>query len=164
MEAVDPGREMVEIARRRVGAAPVRFHVGRFEDVELPECGFGAVFSATAFHWVDPAVGSSEAGRCCVQAASSRCSPISAGRSELDAEFLAAWREVLPEAARWSSRDERTLWEGAEARRGNVSELWALARPAGARQRPEAAELFGDARVSSVQIKSGASRSGDVLP
>ena len=35
----------------------MRFHVARFEDVALPEGAYDAVFSATAFHWVDPAVG-----------------------------------------------------------------------------------------------------------
>src|SRR3954452_2757787 len=58
VDAVDPGAGMIEVARRRVGsAADVNFLVGRFEDVELPEAPFAAAFSATAFHWVDPALG-----------------------------------------------------------------------------------------------------------
>ena len=123
------------------------FHVGRFEDVELPDGGFGAVFSATAFHSGDPAVGWSKAARVLRPGGILALLAYIGGRSELDAGFLAAWREVLPEAARWSSRDERTLWEGAEARRGNVSELWAwLAQRELATA--EAAELFGDARGS----------------
>ena len=58
VDAVDPGPRMIELAKRRVGDRDdVRFHVGRFEDVPLPEKAFDAVFSATAFHWVDPLVG-----------------------------------------------------------------------------------------------------------
>ena len=34
VEAVDPGPSMVDAARRRVGDADVRFHLGRFEDVD----------------------------------------------------------------------------------------------------------------------------------
>jgi SAM-dependent methyltransferase len=41
----------------------VDFHVGTFEDVALPERIFDAVFSTTAFHWVDPAVGWAKAAR-----------------------------------------------------------------------------------------------------
>ena len=58
VDAVDPGPRMIEQARRRVGGNDdVRFHIGRFEDVALPEAAFDALFSATAFHWVDPRVG-----------------------------------------------------------------------------------------------------------
>jgi ubiquinone/menaquinone biosynthesis C-methylase UbiE len=152
VEAVDPGREMVEIARRRVGAAPVRFHLGRFEDVELPEGEFGAVFAATAFHWVDPAVGWWKAARLLRPGGILALLAYIGGRSELDAEFLAAWRAVLPDAAGWYSRDDRTLWEGAEARRGNVSEVWTwLTRREVATA--EAAELFDDVRISTVRIE-----------
>jgi ubiquinone/menaquinone biosynthesis C-methylase UbiE len=57
VDAVDPGPNMIEAARRRLGETDaVTFHVGRFEDVRLPAHAFDAVFSATAFHWVDPDV------------------------------------------------------------------------------------------------------------
>jgi ubiquinone/menaquinone biosynthesis C-methylase UbiE len=152
VDAVDPGPEMVAIARRRVGAAPVSFHVGRFEDVELPDGAFGAVFSATAFHWVDPAVGWSKAARVLRPGGILALLAYVGSRSEFDDVVLAAWRVVLPDAAGWSSRDERTLWEGAEARRGNVSELWTwLTKRELARE--EAAELFGDVRISTVRIE-----------
>jgi SAM-dependent methyltransferase len=55
--AVDPGARMIERARARAGGGAVEFVCGRFEDVALPREHFAAVFSASAFHWVDPAVG-----------------------------------------------------------------------------------------------------------
>jgi len=62
VDAVDPGPNMIAFAARRTGDA-VRFHVGRFEELELPSASFDAVFSATAFHWIDPAVGWTNAHR-----------------------------------------------------------------------------------------------------
>ena len=58
VDAVEPGSNMIEVARRRVNDSDlVRFHLGRFEDVSLPVGLFDAVFSGSAFHWVDPSVG-----------------------------------------------------------------------------------------------------------
>src|SRR5207244_877802 len=55
VEAVEPGANLAELARRRVPSLEV--HAGRFEDVELPESAYDALFSATAFHWVKPEIG-----------------------------------------------------------------------------------------------------------
>ena len=61
VEAVDPGPQMVEVARRRVGDAPgVTFRIERFEDAELPAGGFSAAFSATAFHSTPPTASASK--------------------------------------------------------------------------------------------------------
>jgi SAM-dependent methyltransferase len=151
VEAVDPGRELIEVARRRVGTR-AHFHIARFEDVELPESDFDALFSATAFHWVDPAVGWSKAARLLRPGGVLALLTYVGGLNlEADVEqgFHAAWREVLPEAATWERRDAKAIWEGAEARRDNVSELWAwLERRETAR--PEAAELFEDVTLAKV--------------
>jgi ubiquinone/menaquinone biosynthesis C-methylase UbiE len=153
VDAVDPGPSLVAVARRRVGDAPVRFHLGRFEDVELPDATFEAVFSATAFHWVDPRVGWAKAARLLrPEGTLALLTHVGGWLLELEPEFLAAWREVFPEAALWAARDSETLWRGVEERRANVSEVWAwLSKREIAR--PEAADLFGDVRVESVQIE-----------
>ena len=58
VDAVEPGENMIELARRRLGDTElVRFHVGRFEEVDLALEGYDAVFAASSFHWVDPNVG-----------------------------------------------------------------------------------------------------------
>jgi ubiquinone/menaquinone biosynthesis C-methylase UbiE len=153
VEAVDPGRDLVEIARRRLATSPARFHVARFEDVELPAGAFDAVFSAAAFHWVDPAVGWSKAARLLrrrglLALVAHTGAPILVGLPA----GLAAWREVLPEAATWQPRDAETLWAGVEARRQNVSEVWAwLERHDIAHA--EAAELFEDVDVTKFPVE-----------
>jgi ubiquinone/menaquinone biosynthesis C-methylase UbiE len=152
VEAVDPGRELIAVARRRVGESSAHFHIARFEDVELPDGAFDALFSATAFHWVDPAVGWSKAARLLrPRGVLALLTYVGGLNLEPDVEqgFRAAWREVLPEAATWEPRDAKAIWEGAEARRDNVSELWAwLERREVAR--PEAAELFEDVTLAKI--------------
>jgi ubiquinone/menaquinone biosynthesis C-methylase UbiE len=147
VDAVDPGPHMVEIARRRAPGA--RFEVGSFEDVELPADAFEAVFSATAFHWVDPDVGWAKAARVLRPGGTLALLSLIA---ELTDEILAAWREVLPEAAAWEPHDLEAVRAGARARRGNVSEFWAWL---GMREiaRPEAADLFADVHVSTMPVQ-----------
>jgi SAM-dependent methyltransferase len=55
--AVELGAEMAAVARRNLTGFPgVEVVVSAFEDWTLPDTRFDAVVSATAFHWVDPAV------------------------------------------------------------------------------------------------------------
>lgn len=162
VEAVDPGRELVEIARRRVGSASVRFHLDRFEDVALPAGAFDAVFSAAAFHWIDPAVGWSKAARLLRPGGVLALLMHTGGPHLLGhPRGLAAWREAVPEAATWSPRDPGTLWSGVEARLCNVSEMWAWFERRDI-ARAEAAELFEDVQVARLPIEREAT-SEDVL-
>lgn len=55
--AVELGAALAEVARRNLAPFPgVRVEVGAFETWPLPADRFDAVVSATAFHWIDPAV------------------------------------------------------------------------------------------------------------
>jgi ubiquinone/menaquinone biosynthesis C-methylase UbiE len=158
VEAIDPGPDLVRVAQRNVGTASVQFHVGRFEDVDLPTAAFDAVFSATAFHWVDPEVGWAKA------AAILRPDGVVAlltHVADFEPALLAAWRQVSPEARSWEPPDGQALMAGAEERRGNISELWAwfAQRELG---RPEAARLFRDVRLRTVPIEV-AETTDDVL-
>ena len=149
VEAVDPGRALVRVAERHLGESAVRFHVRRFEDVDLRAAAFAAIFSATAFHWVDPAVGWAKVAHLLRPG---RTLVLLSHTVELDPGTLAAWRQVAPEAAGWVSRDTGTLWEGAEARMANVSELWAwLVKRDIAR--PEAAKLFRDVQLRTARTE-----------
>ena len=151
VEAVDPGAAMVEVARGRLADAPVRFHVAPFAEVDLPERSFEAVFSATAFHWIDPAVGWAKAARLLRSGGVLALLTHVGGGTELDAEYVAAWRAVLPEAAEWVARDPETLRAGAEERRGNVSAVWSWLTHHELSE-PDAADLFADVRISMTRI------------
>ena len=156
VDAVDPGRNMVALARRRVQESDlVRFHIGRFEEVSLPEERFDAVFSAAAFHWVDPKLGWSKAAALLRPGGTlALLQPIDV-RREADGQAMdelgTAFARLAPEVAagRPAPRDEGTIRAGAEERRENVSEVWAwLAHPGLAV--PEAGTLFGPAVLTSV--------------
>ncbi|MGV4981032.1 class I SAM-dependent methyltransferase [Streptomyces sp. NRAIS3] len=55
--AVEAGPHMAAVARRNLaGAAAVDVVTAEFENWPLPKEPFDAVVSATAFHWIDPAV------------------------------------------------------------------------------------------------------------
>ena len=125
VEAVDPGAGMIEVARRRVdSAADVNFLVGRFEDVELPAGAFAAAFSATAFHWVDPTIGWAKVADV-LRPGGTFALLTYTGFSPLDKQIHAVWTDVRPESREWTPRDEKTLFDGIEARLGNVSTAWA---------------------------------------
>jgi SAM-dependent methyltransferase len=156
VDAVDPGSNMIGAAQRRVGEhACVTFHVGRFEDVELA-ADFAALFSATAFHWVDPAVGwpksASHLEPGGVLALLAHCGVHDASNDELHDEFLALLRKHAPDVAETvrPPRDLQAILAGAEERRGNASEVWDwLMGEHHSLAVPEAAKLFADVEVAT---------------
>jgi SAM-dependent methyltransferase len=157
VDAVEPGSNMVEVARRRVdGSGLVRFHLSRFEDVSLPSGQFDAVFSGSAFHWVDPSVGWAKAAALLrpggTLALLQPVGVLDEGDSTAMEELQEAFARLAPEIAgeRPAMRDLATIRAGVEARRENVSEVWAwLAHPGYAV--PEAASLFGPATFRAVR-------------
>src|SRR5271154_1745120 len=55
--ALEPGENLLALARQNLhGAGAVEFVNAQFEDASLPREQYQAVFSASAFHWVDPQV------------------------------------------------------------------------------------------------------------
>jgi SAM-dependent methyltransferase len=147
VDAVDPGEGMLAVARRV--APEATFHNSRFEDVALPAGAFDAAFSATAFHWVDPRVGWAKVARLLRPGGTfallthtvDTTGPIYDG-------FRAAWREAVPDGPDWAPRTIDEQLAGAEARRDNVSEVWAwfCHRDLGV---PEAVALFDDVSIAT---------------
>ncbi len=158
--AVEPGENLVRLAGQNLaGAGPgsgsVEFVNARFEDVALPSGYFRAVFSASALHWVDPAVGWRKIAD--VLTAGGTLALLSyfgvdepRSRDDQDA-MLAAMARVAPDiAAGWPTyRDIDGMLEGVERRSGNVSEVWAWLGSYDMAQ-DEAARLFGDMQVALV--------------
>ena len=61
---VELGENLAATARRNLAAYPrVEVRIGDFEETPLPEGSFDLLISATAFHWVDPAVAYPKAAR-----------------------------------------------------------------------------------------------------
>jgi ubiquinone/menaquinone biosynthesis C-methylase UbiE len=158
IDAVDPGANMIRLAERRVGkGADVRFHLGRFEDVALPDAAFSAVFSATAFHWIEPEVGWARAARLLapggVLALLQHCAVWESSTVDDWRALHSALVKVAPEiGSRWPElRDTDTILDGAAARSDNISEVWSwIGRHeltiAGA------ARLFDDVRITTVPV------------
>jgi ubiquinone/menaquinone biosynthesis C-methylase UbiE len=158
--AVEPGGNLIRLAGQNLavtgsGSGSVEFVNARFEDAALP-CGyFRAVFSASALHWVDPAVGWQKiAGALAPGGTLALLSyfGVDEPRSRDDqVAMLAAIAKVAPEiAACWPVyRDIDGTLAGVERRRGNVSEVWAWLGSYDMAQ-DDAARLFGDVQVALV--------------
>jgi SAM-dependent methyltransferase len=151
--AVEPGRNLISLAGK--AAAGVEFVNRRFEEAELPAEAFSAVFSAAAFHWLDPDVSWRKVARSLAPGgllALIQFCGVDDPATAPDADALiSALAGAAPEiAAQWPPlRDLETILAGAGDRRGNVSEVWAwvASRPVA---RDYAAALFEDAEISVV--------------
>ena len=130
--AVEPGKSLRGLAEENLdGLGPVEFVNARFEDAALPRGHFRAVFSASAFHWLDPEVSWQKAA--CVLAGGGtlvllQYCGLEEERSRRDLEeLMAILARTVPEiAAEWPRyRDLAAIVAGVAQRRENVSEVWA---------------------------------------
>jgi SAM-dependent methyltransferase len=142
------------LARQNLeGAGELEFVNAKFEDALLPREQFRAVFSASAFHWVDPKVSWQKAADVLVPGgtlALVQYFGLEEPRSKRDQEaVLAAMRKAAPDvAANWPAyRDLDATLAGIGQRSGNVSEVWAWlgSHDVGL---DYAGRLFGDVRVA----------------
>jgi ubiquinone/menaquinone biosynthesis C-methylase UbiE len=156
--ALEPGKQLISLAAQKLQAAPgMEFVNARFEDAQLPDGSFRAVFSASAFHWIDPEVSWEKVARVLVPGgtlALIQYCGLEHERSIHDQEtLLSALARIAPEvAADWpASRDLAATIAGAEERRENVSEVWTWL---GSRDvaRPDASRLFCDVQISAVPV------------
>ena len=130
--AVEPGEHLISLAEQNLGGpGEVEFVNVRFEDAQLPHERFRAMFSASAFHWIDPEVSWEKAASALVPGgtlALIQYCGLQEERSLRDQEvLLSTLARIAPEiAANWPSyRDLAATVAGAEQRRENVSEVWA---------------------------------------
>jgi SAM-dependent methyltransferase len=152
--AIEPGKTLIALARQNLeGTGPVDFVHAQFEDAVLPRARFQAVFSASAFHWIDPKVGWQKVADVLVPGgtlALVQYCGIADPRSQQDQEaILAAIGRVDPQvAAQWPTyRDIDATLAGMEQRRGNVSAAWAWLGCYDIAQ-DYAGPLFGNVRVA----------------
>jgi len=158
VDAVDPGANMIGVARRRVhNSDEVRFHLGRFEDVSLPKREFDAVFSATAFHWIDPKVGWAKAARSLRPGGTLALIMHISYRDESEASDDEALHEVFmpywTDPTTWYPlRDLATLRAGVDERRDNVSAVWTWLGHHDL-DNDDAATLFDDVRLTTLHLR-----------
>jgi ubiquinone/menaquinone biosynthesis C-methylase UbiE len=152
--AVEPGTSLIALARQNLeGAGGVEYVNAQFEEALLPREQFQAVFSASAFHWIDPEVSWQKAADVLVPGgtlALVQYCGLEEPRSQEDQEAaLAAIRKVAPDIAdNWPAyRDLDATLAGMEQRRGNVSEVWAWFGSYDIGQ-DYASRLFGDVQVA----------------
>jgi ubiquinone/menaquinone biosynthesis C-methylase UbiE len=152
--ALEPGENLIALARRNLArAGEVEFVTARFEDALLPREQFHAVFSGSAFHWIDPRVGWQNAAEVLVPGgalALIQYCGLEESRSKRDQEAaMAAIRKVAPDiAASWPAyRDLDATLAGMQQRRGNLSQVWAWFGSYDI-ARDDAGRLFGDVQVS----------------
>jgi SAM-dependent methyltransferase len=154
VHAVDPAPNMIRLAREAIGPS-ARFEVARFEELGLPPAPFDALFSASAFHWVDP-------WRSWVKAADALrvggmlallqyVGAQDADTADHDDALMGALRRAAPEiAATWPQpRGLDALVAGVDERRDNVSEVWSFVGSYDLAV-PDAAALFGDVELTTV--------------
>ena len=156
--ALEPGTSLMALARQNLeGAGEVEFVNAQFEDASLPREQFQAVFSASAFHWVNPEVSWRKAADVLAPGgtlALVQYFGLEEPHSKRDQEAaLAALGKVAPDiAANWPAyRDLDATLAGMEQRRGNVSEVWAWLGSYDIAQ-DYAARLFGDVQVAIMPL------------
>ena len=152
--ALEPGKRLMALARQNLaGAGEVEFVNTQFEVALLPRERFQAVFSASAFHWIDPEVSWQKAADVLVPGGTlalvqyfGLAEPHTAHDQEA---VLAAMRKVAPDiAADWPTyRDLGGTIAGIEQRRGNVSQAWSWLGSYDI-ERDYAGRLFDDVQVA----------------
>jgi SAM-dependent methyltransferase len=154
--ALEPGKRLISLAERNLEGA--EFVNARFEDAQLPHGHFRAVFSASAFHWLDPEVSWQKAARLLAPGGTLALIQYCGLREQHtlgDAEaILSALARIAPEvAADWPpTRDLAEIAAGVEQRRENVSEVWAWIGGQDVAW-SHAGPLFCDAQIASVPIQ-----------
>jgi SAM-dependent methyltransferase len=152
--ALEPGANLIALASQNLqGAGTTDFVHAKLEEASLPRGQFRAVFSASAFHWVDPEVSWRKVADALVAGgtlALIQYFGLEEPRSQRDQDaVLAALATVAPDiAAAWPAyRDLDATLAGVEERRGNVSQAWAWLGGYDI-GRDYAGRLFGDVQVA----------------
>jgi SAM-dependent methyltransferase len=152
--ALEPGANLISLAGQNLEAAgEVELVHARFEDARLPRGRFRAVFSASAFHWVDPEVSWQRAADVLVPGgtlALVQYFGLEEARTKHDRDaVLAAISTVAPGiAASWPAyRDLDATLAGIRQRRGNISRAWSWLGSYDI-GRDYAGRLFGDVQTA----------------
>ena len=145
IDAIEPSGEIAAVANTQVATAEVRFLITKFEDAQLDRGAYRLIFSAQAWHWVEPGTGERLAAAALAPGGALACFwnrvdwDGCALRDELDAAYrahgiaprgLMTPRQARLEfAANWRERIAATPGlGGAEARTYEWSETYSTAQ------------------------------------
>jgi SAM-dependent methyltransferase len=129
IRCVELGENLAALARDNLDGYPnVTIDVVSFEDADLASEDFDLVFSATAFHWVDPAVGYQKVARVLRPSGSLALvtnAHVAGGTQDLIADAVQAVHEkVAPEIGPWQFATVAQVADRAAAASGDIAELW----------------------------------------
>ena len=121
VQCVELGADLAAHARANLAAYPnVTVTVGAFEAVDLRDEHFDVVFSATAFHWIDPAVSYARAARLLRDGGSLVLvtnAPVSGGSEDVLLDTTNPWRPPSVDdvvRAAHTGGDIAAVWTRAE--------------------------------------------------
>jgi SAM-dependent methyltransferase len=128
VRCVELGAELARIARTNLAAHEnVVVDVGAFEDIDAPAQTFDLIFSATAFHWIEPSVGYPLAARLLRSGgalALATHAHVSGGTErDIADEIGESHRRHCPDIGAWRLPDAPAVVAAAHAG-GDISALW----------------------------------------
>lgn len=154
--ALEPGDQLIRIAEENLkDAGDVELVHARLEDMQLPRESYGAVFSASAIHWVDPDLGWRKIADALAPSGTLALIQYFGLQELRSADDQEALLSVLRMHAREIAatlptyRDLDSTIAGVQERRGNVADAWAwlASHDIG---RDYAADLFEDLQLATV--------------
>jgi len=129
--ALEPGKQLIALAEKNVGRlGTVDFINAKFEDAALQKRNYKAIFSASAFHWIDPDVSWQKTAELLVSGgvlALMQHFGLKEKRTSKDLDLqLAALKKIVPEvAAKWPHYYELDeIIAGVKKRSQNISDVW----------------------------------------
>ena len=156
--ALEPGDRLIGIAEKNLrDAGDVEFIHARLEDVQLLRESYGAVFSASAIHWVDPDVSWRKIADALAPGGTLgliQYFGLKDGADDQEALLSALRRHASELAASWPVyRDRDRTLAGVRERRGNIADAWSWLGGYDI-GRDYAADLFEDLQVATVQTQT----------
>jgi SAM-dependent methyltransferase len=129
--ALEPGDQLIRVAGENLkGAGDVEFVHARLEDMQLSREGYGAVFSASAIHWVDPDLSWRKIADALAPNGTLALMQYFGLQEQCSVDdqqaLLSALRRHAPEvAAAWPTyRDLDCMMAGVQERCRNVADAW----------------------------------------
>ncbi len=154
--ALEPGKQLIALAKQNLkGKGVTDFVNAKFEYAVLPKGYYKAIFSASAFHWIDPDISWQKTADLLAPGgvlALMQHFGLSEQRTSNDLDLqLAALKKIAPKvAAKWPHYYELDeITNGVKLRQKNISDVWAWLGNYEL-ERNYASSLFKDTRITAV--------------